>query len=124
MIDTVAVLWLVAKKYEELHPKKKTKEPKGEAPKKTEAKKEEKPKEPAPAPVKEKKDPFADLAPPKMVFDEWKKTYRNTDTLKVAIPWFWENIDKEGMYIWTNWILPENFWRKFCHVISFTGISS
>jgi len=49
---------------------------------------------------KEKKDPFASLPPPKMVFDEWKKIYRNNDTEKVAIPWFWDNIDKEGYSAW------------------------
>ena len=98
-----------AKKYEELHPKqqKKSKE-KGkdaENEKKKESKKAEsaqKPKESKPeesAPAKEKKDPFGDLPPPKMVFDEWKKMYRNNDTATVAIPWFWENIDKEGKHL-------------------------
>ena len=93
----------LAKKYEELNPKQgkkgkeKAKEPKQES-KKAEPKAKteptlEKPKE------EKKKDPFADLPPPTMVFDEWKKKYRNTDTEKEAIPWFWENIDKEGNFL-------------------------
>ena len=89
-----------AKKYEELHPKEKKKgskekDAKKES-KKVEKPKEKKPEELAPPAPKEKKDPFCDLPPPKMVFDDWKRMYRNNDTATVAIPWFWDNIDKEG----------------------------
>jgi len=47
---------------------------------------------------KEKKGPNPlDLLPPsKFVLDEWKRTYSNEDTLTVAIPWFWQHLDKEG----------------------------
>eukprot|EP00112_Aurelia_sp_Birch-Aquarium-sp1_P012904 Seg272.3 transcript_id=Seg272.3/GoldUCD/mRNA.D3Y31 product="Elongation factor 1-gamma" protein_id=Seg272.3/GoldUCD/D3Y31 len=93
-----------AKKYEELHPKQKkakAEKPKQE-PKKKEEPKKEKAEEPEPEKPKEekKKDPFADLPPPKMVFDEWKRVYRNTETETEAIPWFWQNIDKEGYSAW------------------------
>ena len=41
-----------------------------------------------------------DLLPPsKFNLDEWKRTYSNNDTRSVAIPWFWENFDKEGFSI-------------------------
>jgi len=97
------------KKFEELHPKQPKKgKDKGKdnqretekASKEQEVPKKAKEEEPAPVAPKEKKDPFASLPPPKMVFDEWKKIYRNNDTEKVAIPWFWDNIDKEGYSAW------------------------
>jgi len=51
---------------------------------------EEKPKGPNPL----------DLLPPsKFVLDEWKRVYSNEDTRTKAIPWFWENLDKEGYSI-------------------------
>lgn len=110
------VLFHVAKKYADLHSKHERKgkdhrdkhrkhepkkhEPKKHEPKKHEPKAKDHPEEEAkPAPPKEKKDPFGDLPPPKMVFDEWKRMYKNNDTATVAIPWFWENIDKEGSYL-------------------------
>eukprot|EP00794_Sanderia_malayensis_P020011 gene20011-21972_t len=89
-----------AKMYEQLHPKQPKK---GKSESKKQEKQPEKPKvEPQPAaPVEEKKkDPFGHLPPPKMVFDEWKKMYRNNDTFEVALPWLWENIDREGYSIW------------------------
>ena len=36
----------------------------------------------------------------KFVMDNWKKVYSNNDTLKVSIPYFWENVDKEGYSVW------------------------
>ena len=69
--------------------------------------------EPEPEPEKpkeeKKKDPFAHLPPPKMVFDEWKKKYRNTDTEKEAIPWFWQNIDREGSLLYDLQLLKPCF---------------
>lgn len=32
--------------------------------------------------------------------DDWKRMYSNNDTLTVANPWFWENLDKEGYSVW------------------------
>ena len=36
-----------------------------------------------------------------LVMDEWKKMYSNNDTMKVAMPYFWENFDHENYSIWT-----------------------
>jgi elongation factor 1-gamma len=49
---------------------------------------------------KPSKDPFANL--PKGTFDmeAWKRMYSNNDTKTVAMPWFWENFDKENYSIW------------------------
>lgn len=35
-----------------------------------------------------------------MSMDAWKKVYCNEDTETIAIPYFWENLDKEGYSIW------------------------
>ncbi|KAK7105071.1 hypothetical protein V1264_019689 [Littorina saxatilis] len=97
-----------AKKYADLHggqgDKKKEKAPKAQTPKKEESKKP-KAKEPEDddddmPKQKEAKDPF--LAFPKGTFDmdEWKRTYSNEDTEKVAIPYFWKNFDKENYSVW------------------------
>ncbi|XP_031559769.1 elongation factor 1-gamma-like [Actinia tenebrosa] len=90
------------KKYAALHPKKddKKKAPKEEKkqPKKEETKKEAKQEEEKPKP--KKKELFSDLPPTSMSMDAWKKVYCNEDTEKVAIPYFWENLDKEGYSIW------------------------
>ena len=32
--------------------------------------------------------------------DDWKKMYSNEDTLTKALPYFWENFDKENYSIW------------------------
>jgi len=91
-----------------------------EQPKKEAAKKEEKPK--AEKPKKEEKpkkkeedeeeeETFEEEAPKKdnpldalpkstMVFDEWKRQYSNNDTKTVAMPWFWNNLDKNGYSLW------------------------
>lgn len=34
------------------------------------------------------------------VMDEFKRKYSNEDTIKVAIPFFWEHFDREGFSIW------------------------
>jgi elongation factor 1-gamma len=94
-------------------PKEEKEQPKQEKPKqekpKQEKKEEKKPKkeEPEEEPEdeltrEEKKGPNPlDLLPPsKFVMDEWKRTYSNNDTRTVAIPWFWENYDKEGYSIY------------------------
>nr|KAG5711910.1 hypothetical protein BaRGS_026351 [Batillaria attramentaria] len=97
-----------AKKYADLHggQKKEKKEKQEKQPKQQQQKSEKKPKakepeeeEEEPKP-KEPKDPF--LAYPKGTFDmdEWKRTYSNQDTEKVALPYFWEKFDKENYSIW------------------------
>jgi len=86
----------------------KQEKPKQEQPKK-EKKEEKKPKKEETAEEEEdeltreeKKGPNPlDLLPPsKFVMDEWKRTYSNNDTRSVAIPWFWENYDKEGYSVY------------------------
>jgi elongation factor 1-gamma len=49
---------------------------------------------------KKKPNPLDSLPPSKFVLDKWKQTYSNSDTRSVAIPWFWENFDKEGWSIY------------------------
>jgi len=92
----------------------------GPAPAAEEAKAEkaEKPKKqekPKPAPKKEEtheeeedeeekekkvKSALDNLPPSKFILDEWKRTYSNEDTRPVALPWFWEHLDKEGYSVW------------------------
>jgi len=88
------------KKEEVKEQPKKAEKPK-EQPKK-QAKKEEpeddedeKPKE-----DKKAKNPLDLLPPAKFTMDEWKRVYSNEDTVKVAIPWFWEHYDTEGYSYW------------------------
>jgi len=84
-------------------------EAKEEKPKKEEPKKEKKEtkKEKEKEPEEEEEESYEDkkpkgpnpldlLPPSKMNMDEWKRTYSNNDTRSVAIPWLWENFDKEG----------------------------
>jgi len=47
-----------------------------------------------------KRSILEDLPPSKFIMDEWKRTYSNKDIRKEAIPWFWENLDKEGYSLW------------------------
>merc|ERR1712136_522815 len=68
-------------------------------------KKEEKPKEAAPAEEeapapKKEKDPFAAFPKSSIIFDEFKRVYSNEDIKTKAIPYFWENFDKENFSIW------------------------
>ena len=35
-----------------------------------------------------------------MVMDDWKRVYSNEDTRSKALPWLWENLDREGYSIW------------------------
>jgi elongation factor 1-gamma len=91
----------------------KKEQPKKEQPKKEEQKKE-KPKkkeeeeeedddpERAEREAEKKKGPNPlDLLPPStFIMDEWKRMYSNNDTRSVAIPWFWEKLDRQGYSIW------------------------
>lgn len=73
-------------------------------PKEKTPKKEEKPKEAAPeeeeAPVKKDKDPFAAFPKSTFILDEFKRIYSNEDIKTKAIPYFWENLDKDNYSIW------------------------
>lgn len=88
----------------------KQEKPKKEEKKKEEPKpkKEEKPKEEETeeldedgVPKEAKKKSILDSLPPsKLVLDDWKRTYSNEDTRSKALPWLWENFDKEGYSWW------------------------
>jgi elongation factor 1-gamma len=71
--------------------------------KKQAAPKKEKKKEAAPAAPQQKKKaahPLALLPKSSFVMDAWKKMYSNNNIVDVAMPWFFENIDKEGYSVW------------------------
>jgi len=63
-------------------------------------KKEEKAPEEEEPPKEKSTDPFAKVPKTSFVFDDWKKIYSNNDTVTVAMPYFWENFDKENCSIW------------------------
>jgi len=52
-----------------------------------------------PAPKKDK-DPFAGFPKSTFIMDEFKRVYSNEDIKSKAIPYFWENFDKENFSIW------------------------
>jgi len=100
---TLCTKMAVAKESE---PKAETKAeaPKAEAPKekpKSQPKKEEKEDDFEDEEAKEPKAKSAlDLLPKSsMDLDEWKRTYSNSETRPVALPWLWEHFDSEG-YSW------------------------
>jgi elongation factor 1-gamma len=48
-----------------------------------------------------KKNPLDFLPPSSLNLDEWKRTYSNEDdTRGVALPWFWNKLDKQGWSLW------------------------
>jgi len=49
---------------------------------------------------KKVKSKLDSLPPSKFNLEEWKRQYSNEDTRGVAVPWFWNNLDKEGFSIW------------------------
>jgi len=80
-------------------PKKvKAKKPKANQQPKKKAPKEDDGEEAAPKPAKKEKSKLESLPKPKMVFDEWKRKYSNSDTRGAAgaLPWLWENVDMES----------------------------
>ncbi|XP_038075313.1 elongation factor 1-gamma-like [Patiria miniata] len=117
-----------AKKFAELSGKKdKKKDEKKESKKeskKAEAKaakpvKDSEEDEQPPAP-KEKKDPFADLPPPTMDMDAFKRCYSNNDSLTVSLPYFWEKFDKENYSIWfSEYLFPHQLKLTFmsCNLV-------
>jgi len=73
---------------------------KGGKKKKAAAKQEKKEKQvEAPKPKKEV-NPLKALPPSSLNLDEWKKMYSNNNIVEVAMPWFFENFDKEGWSVW------------------------
>jgi len=93
----------VAKEEKPAVKEEKKEQPKKEQPKKEQPKKDddEEPEEDLEKEEKKKGPNPLDLLPPsKLIMDEWKRTYSNNDTRSVAIPWFWENYDKEGYCIY------------------------
>ncbi|TRY94366.1 hypothetical protein DNTS_007150 [Danionella cerebrum] len=132
-----------AKKFAEMQPKKEApakKEKTGkeggkqqQQPEKKEKKKEEK----KAAPVEEEmdeceaalaaepktKDPFAHLAKSPFVMDEFKRKYSNEDTMTVALPYFWDNFDREGFSIWyAEYRFPEELTMAFMSCNLITGM--
>jgi len=100
LADKAAVAPAASKEKKEKAPK----EPKPQQPKKEE-KKEQPKKEAADNEEEEdlennegpkKKNPLDDLPKSSFVLDEWKRKYSNNDTRTVALPWFFENLDKQG----------------------------
>jgi len=92
---------------EEAKPEKQEKPKKEQKPKEEKPKKEEKPAadeeevdEDGVPKEKKSKSVLDDLPPSKLVMDDWKRTYSNEDTRPVALPWLWQNFDKEGYSIW------------------------
>jgi len=78
---------------------KKQEKPKEEKKKKEEKKEEAEEEDDVPT-EKPSKDPFAALPKGTFVMDDWKKCYSNEDTEKVAMPYFWKNLDKENYSVW------------------------
>jgi elongation factor 1-gamma len=40
------------------------------------------------------------LPPSKLVMDDWKRTYSNSEVRPVSVPWFWEHYDPTGYSLW------------------------
>ncbi|ORX41290.1 hypothetical protein BD324DRAFT_55327 [Kockovaella imperatae] len=88
----------------EAKPAKESKPAEPKAPKATKAPKakeadeeEEEPLVPAEPKVK---NPLDDLPKSTFNLEEWKRQYSNLDTRGEALPWFYQNFDKEGFSIW------------------------
>lgn len=67
------------------------------------------------------KDPFAEMPKCSFNMDEFKRVYSNEDTAEKAIPYFWNNFDKENMSIWLcEYKYPEDLTQVFmtCNLIS------
>lgn len=67
------------------------------------------------------KDPFAEMPKPSFNMDEFKRVYSNEDTLTKALPYFWENFDKQNMSIWfCEYKYPEQLKQVFmsCNLVA------
>ncbi|XP_066574947.1 elongation factor 1-gamma isoform X2 [Amia ocellicauda] len=131
-----------AKKFAEMQPKKEAAPKKekggkeGGKPEKKEKKEKKEEKKAAPAPEEEldecdaalasepkTKDPFAHLPKSSFVMDEFKRKYSNEDTLSVALPYFWEHLDREGYSIWYGeYRFPEELAMTFMSCNLITGM--
>lgn len=74
------------------------------------------------APMPKQNDPFADMPKGTFNMDEWKRTYSNEDTLKVALPYFWKHFEenKEFYSLWKcDYKYPEDLRLVFmtCNLI-------
>lgn len=57
--------------------------------------------------------------------ETWKRTYSNNDTKTVAMPFFWENFDKENYSIWhCEYKYPEELKMVFMSCNLITGNES
>ncbi|XP_064157848.1 elongation factor 1-gamma-like isoform X28 [Anguilla rostrata] len=69
------------------------------------------------------KDPFASLPKSSFVLDEFKRTYSNEDTLKVALPYLWEKLDPNGWSLWyCEYKYPSELSRVFMSCNLITGM--
>uniref|UniRef100_A0A2I3FQF1 EEF-1B gamma n=1 Tax=Nomascus leucogenys TaxID=61853 RepID=A0A2I3FQF1_NOMLE len=67
------------------------------------------------------KDLFAHLLKSSFVLDEFKRKYSNEDTLSVALPYFWEHVDKDGWSLWySQYRFPKELTQTFmtCNLIT------
>jgi len=67
------------------------------------------------------KDPFAEMPKTSLNMDEFKRVYSNEDTATKAIPYFWQNFDKENCSIWfCEYKYPEELTQVFmtCNLVS------
>ncbi|KAJ8045178.1 Elongation factor 1-gamma [Holothuria leucospilota] len=96
---------------------KKQEKPKQEKKKESKkAKKDDDDDEPPPdvPPEPKKADPFANAPKSSFILDDWKKVYSNEDTIKKAIPYFWENLDRENWSVWySEYKYPEELKMVF-----------
>jgi len=75
-----------------------------------------------PAPKKDK-DPFAGFPKSSFILDEFKRVYSNEDIKTKAIPYFWENFDKENFSIWMcEYQYPEDLGMTFQSENLITGM--
>jgi elongation factor 1-gamma len=85
--------------------------PKAEAPKQEKPKQEKKPEAPKEKSLEEQieeeekkaakqPNPLDLLPPTKLDLEFWKRKYSNEDTRTSAIPWFWENFERDGWSLW------------------------
>jgi len=79
---------------------KKQKEPKQAAPKAAAKPKEVEEEEEEEKPAVKAKHPLESLPRAELVLDDWKRQYSNSDTRKVALPWFWEHYKPEEYSLW------------------------
>ena len=67
------------------------------------------------------KDPFAEMPKANFNMDEFKRVYSNEDTATKALPYFWQNFDKENMSIWfCEYKYPDELTQVFmtCNLVS------